>query len=291
LNSGTTYNASMPLPLNIRYTYITSNLSNSGQDGLVETSRQWLYSGSTATPASADTLFLTINHADEPNNILSIIRGLDEPDDTAFAYSITPGQATQGFITPGTNWNTTDKDVFRVIAPSNGSLTISLTSSSSGIDSLAVFTNTGELSRKSAGDGTTSIVINGAVAGQAYYVYVRGTASSSTYLHPYSVTASLTPTSVKQCVDVRPDRFQLFQNYPNPFNPTTVISYELLAASDVSLKILDMLGREVATLTNEKQNEGTYSVRWNATNVPSGMYFCRLRADGFSETIRISLVR
>jgi pimeloyl-ACP methyl ester carboxylesterase len=290
LNSGTTYNGSMPLPLNIWYTYITSNAS-SGTDGLVETARQWLYSGSTPTPATADTILLTINHVDEPNNILSIIRGLDEPNDTAFAYTITPGQATKGFITPGMNWNTTDKDVFRVMAPSNGSLSISLVGSGSGIDSLAVFTSTGELSRKAAGDGTTNIVISSAVAGQAYYVYVRGTATNSTYLHPYSVTATLTPTSVQQSLDGLPNPFQLFQNYPNPFNPSTVISYHLSAAGNVSLKVYDMLGKEIATLVQQQQSAGTYSVQWNAVNIPSGMYFCRLTADGYSKTIKISILR
>jgi len=78
LSSGTRYNASMPLPTNIRYTYITSNFGGTGHDGLVELSKMWLYSGSTPTPASADTLLLDINHLQQPLDVPSIIRGMDE---------------------------------------------------------------------------------------------------------------------------------------------------------------------------------------------------------------------
>ena len=75
-----------------------------------------------------------------------------------------------------------------------------------------------------------------------------------------------------------PATWSLQQNYPNPFNPTTVISYQLPAASYVSLKIFDLLGREVADLVNEIRSAGSYTVQWNAGNMPSGVYFYRLQA-------------
>ena len=189
LNSGTTYNSSMPLPLNIKYTYITSNAS-SGTDGFVETSRQWLYSGATPTPESADTILLAINHVVEPNDILSLIRGMDEPDDTAYAYTLTPGQLTKGFITYGMNWNASDKDVFRLQAINTGSFTVSLTGLSSGITSFSVSSSAGTVDTKSAGDGTTTITVPSVSAGTAYYVTVWGTAASSTYLNPYTLIAA-----------------------------------------------------------------------------------------------------
>jgi uncharacterized protein (TIGR02145 family) len=79
-----------------------------------------------------------------------------------------------------------------------------------------------------------------------------------------------------------PDEFNLNQNYPNPFNPTTVISYQLSAFSNVKLSIFNVLGREVATLVNEKKPAGSYTVQWNAAGMPSGIYFYRLQAHQIS---------
>jgi len=70
--------------------------------------------------------------------------------------------------------------------------------------------------------------------------------------------------------------FSLSQNYPNPFNPRTVISYQLAVSSDVSLRVYDALGIEVATLVNQKQNAGSYAVDFNGEGLSSGIYFYRL---------------
>ncbi len=101
-------------------------------------------------------------------------------------------------------------------------------------------------------------------------------------------TAQLsTPTHANK----KPTDFQLEQNYPNPFNPSTTITYQLPTASNVSLKIFDVLGREVATLVNERQNAGQYQVRFDATRLASGMYFYRLQAGGYIETKKMMLVK
>jgi hypothetical protein len=72
--------------------------------------------------------------------------------------------------------------------------------------------------------------------------------------------------------------FMLSQNFPNPFNPTTVISYQLPVNSQVTLKVFDMLGREVATLVNEQRPAGSYDVPWNASRFASGVYLVRMDA-------------
>ncbi|HEY9167512.1 MAG TPA: YCF48-related protein [Candidatus Kryptonia bacterium] len=88
-----------------------------------------------------------------------------------------------------------------------------------------------------------------------------------------------------------PDQFQLQQNFPNPFNPTTVISYQLSAVSQVTLKVYDVLGREVTTLVNRKQNPGSYHVNFDATQFTSGVYFCRLTAGTYSAMMKMLLVK
>ncbi|MFN3394076.1 MAG: T9SS type A sorting domain-containing protein, partial [Candidatus Thermochlorobacter sp.] len=90
-----------------------------------------------------------------------------------------------------------------------------------------------------------------------------------------------------------PEEYVLYQNYPNPFNPTTVIAYQLPVASEVSLKVFDALGREVATLVRARQDAGRYSVPFSAatSRLASGIYFYRLQAGTFSETKKMLLVK
>jgi hypothetical protein len=85
--------------------------------------------------------------------------------------------------------------------------------------------------------------------------------------------------------------FSLFQNYPNPFNPSTAISYRLPAVSHVTLRVYDLLGREVATLVDEYQVAGQHSADFHAVDLPGGMYLCRLRAGRFAATGKLLLVK
>ncbi|MBE0572306.1 MAG: T9SS type A sorting domain-containing protein [Ignavibacteriaceae bacterium] len=85
--------------------------------------------------------------------------------------------------------------------------------------------------------------------------------------------------------------FTLQQNYPNPFNPATTIIYQLPTEGQVSLKIYDMLGNEVATLVNEMKTAGEYQVDFNAAALSSGIYFYRLQAGNFVETKRMMLMK
>ena len=112
-------------------------------------------------------------------------------------------------------------------------------------------------------------------------------ASASTTLR-MAVVAPLTdvdnsPTS--------PTKYELCQNYPNPFNPTTNIRFEIVDLEFVSLKIFDVLGREVATLMNEDKPKGNYNVTWDASHMPSGIYFYRLTTENFSQVKRMLLIK
>jgi len=85
--------------------------------------------------------------------------------------------------------------------------------------------------------------------------------------------------------------FALFQNYPNPFNPTTTIKYQIPEISFVTLKVYDVLGIEIAVLVNEEKSVGNYEVEFDATRLPSGVYFYRLQANEFVETKKMMLVK
>jgi len=88
-----------------------------------------------------------------------------------------------------------------------------------------------------------------------------------------------------------PLNFKLLQNYPNPFNPGTSIQYAVSSRQFVSLKVYDVLGNEVATLVNDKKPAGSYTVEFNGTGLPSGIYFYQLRAGDFVETKKMVLLR
>jgi hypothetical protein len=89
----------------------------------------------------------------------------------------------------------------------------------------------------------------------------------------------------------KPEIFELSQNYPNPFNPATTIEYQLPAQSFVTLAIVDLLGRRVSTLVNEKKEEGNHSVQFDGSGLSSGLYFYRLTAGGFVRTRRMLLIK
>lgn len=88
-----------------------------------------------------------------------------------------------------------------------------------------------------------------------------------------------------------PEKFSLKQNYPNPFNPSTKINYELKSSGFVSIKVYDVMGKEVSELVNEKQTTGSYEVTFDGTNLPSGVYYYRLETEGFSEVKKMSLIK
>ncbi|MDE3058518.1 MAG: T9SS type A sorting domain-containing protein [Bacteroidota bacterium] len=105
------------------------------------------------------------------------------------------------------------------------------------------------------------------------------------------VKVNITTTGVAEGKTLQPLEFSLAQNYPNPFNPTTQLRFTIADFRFVSLKIYDVLGREVVTLVNERKAPGTYEVQFDGSKLGSGMYFYTLRAGSFTETKRMTLVK
>ena len=132
-----------------------------------------------------------------------------------------------------------------------------------------------------------------AVAGQTVQIIFQADAANSVWSFLYIDDVSLTNqiTGVEKEKGFLPIKFELKQNYPNPFNPVTVISYQLAVNSIVTVRVFDLLGREIATLVNEQKPAGSYTVQWDATHFGSGVYFYKLQAGKYSDTKKLVLTK
>ena len=119
------------------------------------------------------------------------------------------------------------------------------------------------------------------------YIFI-GTNGLSVWRRPLAEIVGIKQTSREV-----PNEFYLHQNYPNPFNPITKIKFSIPNGIVVQtfLSVYDILGREVATLVNEKLSPGTYEIEWDASNFPSGVYFYKLTAGDFTQTKKMLLIK
>jgi hypothetical protein len=106
----------------------------------------------------------------------------------------------------------------------------------------------------------------------------------------HTTVGNVTSADVK-AREVSPSHFCLGQNYPNPFNPTTTIEFAIPRPLHVVLKVYNVLGEEVATLLSDNLGPGPHKIRWDATGLPSGVYFCRLLAAETDETRMLMLLK
>jgi hypothetical protein len=126
-------------------------------------------------------------------------------------------------------------------------------------------------------------------AGTPYYYRLSVTMKDSAELQSYPIMLNPVATSVRM-LNVAVE-FELYDNYPNPFNPGTTIKYELPRASHVSLTVYDILGREVSVLVNDKREAGAYEVKFDGSNLASGIYFYRIQAGSFMQTKQLLLLK
>jgi hypothetical protein len=117
-------------------------------------------------------------------------------------------------------------------------------------------------------------------AAKIYYYRLKQIDFDGTFIYIDGIEVSLNPVSA-----------ELFDNYPNPFNPATIISYQINIASQVTLKVYDVLGKEIVTLVNEEQPAGTYEVEFNAEGLPSGVYLYKLKAGNFLSVKKMLLLK
>jgi len=110
------------------------------------------------------------------------------------------------------------------------------------------------------------------------------------WLRQYLDSVSVDPVAVENIAEA-PHEFLLYDNYPNPFNPVTHIRYGIARTSSVTLRIFDLMGREIQTLVDEVQSPGQYTVTFNGQNLSSGIYFYSIRAGSYSETKKFMLLQ
>ncbi len=127
-------------------------------------------------------------------------------------------------------------------------------------------------------------IINDMAISRENYIYL-GTDNGVYYGDANNLVLSLDNKMDKEIT------FALSQNYPNPFNPTTKIKYQLPILTNVRLSVYDVLGREIKVLVNQEKPAGSYEVEFDGANLPSGVYFCRMEADKYSDTKKLLLLK
>ncbi|MCX7983753.1 MAG: T9SS type A sorting domain-containing protein [Bacteroidetes bacterium] len=107
----------------------------------------------------------------------------------------------------------------------------------------------------------------------------------------FASTSPLTTSILDDCCNFLPQKVELHQNFPNPFNPSTTLTYSLQKSDHVLLRVYDLLGREVALLVNSFKEAGTYTVTFDASNLPSGLYIARLHVGQLQKQVKMLVVK
>jgi hypothetical protein len=182
--------------------------------------------------------------------------------------------------------DTTKKDSVCIANPGNDTLRVTIITSSNGCFVFAPTTMAIEPS------STAYLVVTFTpedTSQQFGYIFLTHNASGSPDTIAVAGKGAII-TTVGGISEI-PTRFAIEQNYPNPFNPSTVVSYQLPVTSQVSLKVYDILGHEVATLVNGVVEAGYHSMTFNAADLASGIYFYRIVAGNFAQTRKLVVMK
>jgi pimeloyl-ACP methyl ester carboxylesterase len=278
------------LPIDLVYTCIIGTGGLTG-DGLVAASSANL---NNYYNVSADTFLVDAIHTNLPKEIEVNINGLDEPTNFQQAYRIGLDTLYYGLITNQSQANnyTDDYDNYFVNVATKSSVNINVANIPVSQLSVEIYDQTYKsifvkYSKSLSQIDTTVTLLQG-----KYYLVVQATPDIHSWWFPYSIKLHSTPiTYVENSIMQTPERFRLNQNFPNPFNPSTSISFHIPSRSFVSMKVFDILGREVANLISEELPPGDHSIQWNASGFSSGTYFYRLQSGSYSETKKLIIIK
>ena len=213
---------------------------------------------------------------------------------TPMGAALATGLTATGLSTPPSpypvpwpNWVTIDLRSKNISSSSPFAVGFIMDGAYSGTTYNYVMATTGGI-----GSGPTSFTYSsGSTSGANWYYYTTNTAGDSIVYYLVRAYVSFPATGVRTTVELTPSAFALEQNYPNPFNPSTAIRFELPERSFVTLKVYDMVGREVATLVNGIRDAGSHEVTFDASGCPSGIYFYRIATDKFVETKKLAVIK
>ncbi len=188
------YNASMPLPLNIKYTYMTSIWTDWGGsligDGAVNIERQWLHNGNTPTPVGlTDTTLSDIFHTDEGSDYKNIIRGIDEPEFFNLAYDLKLNMPIIGYITFQQNFLTADVDIFKINSTGLNNLVVQIDGALSGVHTIEFYDENFQLTNsRNLSTFPNQLYANNFQNSNIMYLKISGSASDNTWRNPYKIT-------------------------------------------------------------------------------------------------------
>ncbi len=213
-------NPDMPLPHNIRYTWLTSIwsdwASNLTGDGAVAIERQWLHENGHPVPAGiTDTCLTNVFHTSEGGDYATVMRGLDEPEQFSLAYTIHPGDSIMGFISLGQNYSSVDKDMFLIPCNNEEAVEISVNGDTALMDSIFVYDKFQSLLvAQVITDSVHQIHINlPDYNTDSLYVCVSGSADPGSWQYPYHIVVR--PDESVDKIEMPVSSTKL---YPNPAN-------------------------------------------------------------------------
>ena len=303
---GTTDNPALPLPRDVRYTWLTSD-NGGGDDDIVDLARQWLYDAAGPVPSDgvpyrlADTLLTDVFHLDEQEDTDAVIRGLDEPDYPAHAYAIAPGPRYAGtatirsFSAPD-GPPTADPDWY-AFDTAGGPVQVTLHPTPGRSGRLDLYdappdpyeTGPSALGRDFAA-GQRGASVAAVLAPGRHYVRVRHDGvGPGDWRRPYRLTVTAAPPALAAATEA--GAVLLAPNAPNPFRAQTTIPYRLPSAGPVTLAVYDALGRRVAVLVDGVQEAGAHRATFDGDGLPAGLYLVRLDAAGQTATRRVMRLR
>lgn len=187
------YNPAMPLPLNIKYTYMTSIWANWGGnlvgDGAVNINRQWLHVGNTPVPVGlTDTTLHDIVHTSEGGDYEYVIRGIDEPKRFDLAYKLQMNRPIIGYITYQQNKVTNDVDIFKVNSTGHNAIAITIDGSLSGVKTIGFYdASENILCSRTVSTFPNKLYVNVPNGENEIYIKIEGTATNNTWKNPYTL--------------------------------------------------------------------------------------------------------
>jgi photosystem II stability/assembly factor-like uncharacterized protein len=267
--------------------WTVSTIQSSGQIFFINQNTGWTLANITAgsnilKTTNAGTNW-QIQHSTDNFRIIYDVFFTDENTGYTSGYRHSILKTTNG----GTNW-TSQKDE----SSAQGLYSIYFINANSGWAVGDHYGATNTNTYYTSNGGTNWLNTNGIISGRLNRVKINNspvgyTAGQNQSIYRTTNAGGLTFITNEST----PTKYSLSQNYPNPFNPKTAIQFSIIAAENVSLKVYDVMGREIRTLVNEMKQPGSYSVDFNASELSSGVYFYRLESDGFSDIKRMLLIK